>query len=177
MFRRRHAAVTPRIAVHTRDGELQPRVRLVELSPAAQAALLRLDPLADRREYAEAIDQLDRLRAAIEAGTAEGGTNLMERAQHFVDGGGDGEVHRDLMLRIGNLGLASWSVWAGLSTAVVDSIVGGAQVTVADLGALPTDDERAALTLGVLEHLWSHRDDRIPTLDRDRRGAHGGARG
>jgi DNA helicase HerA-like ATPase len=163
-FRRRHERVSARIAVHTSDGGLRPTTRLVDLSPAAQAALLRLDPLKDRHEYAEAIALIEKLREAIANGAADGGRNLFDRGSALGEVMGANDVQAELGLRITNLGLANWSVWAGRSTSVVDSIEGGAQVTVADLGALPTDDERSALALGVLEHLWSRREDRVPTL-------------
>ena len=57
--RRRSATATPRAA--SRCSPAVPpaserlRLRLAELTPAAQAALLRLDPIADRDEHAELV--------------------------------------------------------------------------------------------------------------------------
>ena len=51
-------------------GEQRLRLRLGELEPAAQAALLRLDPIADREEHAELADAARRGPAAVDRGDA-----------------------------------------------------------------------------------------------------------
>jgi hypothetical protein len=61
-------------AVHVRSGTSGPdriRVRFRDLSPVHQAGLLRLDPLADRAEYAE-------LAALVEDGAIRSLEDLAE---------------------------------------------------------------------------------------------------
>ena len=73
----RFAPLTESIAVRSGvDGPGAIRVRFRELSPALQAAVLRLDPLADREEYAELTalveDESIRSLADLEHGRLEG---------------------------------------------------------------------------------------------------------
>ena len=70
------------------------RVRFRELSPALQAAVLRLDPLADREEYAE-------LTALVED----------ERIRSLSDF--DKADSQALKLRAGNLGVERFGIWPG----------------------------------------------------------------
>ena len=144
----RYARVAESIAVRTGaagdPGGL--RVRFRELSPAHQAALLRLDPLADRQEYAE-------LTALIEDESIRGLADL-ERLEED-----------SLRLRARNLGIERWSVWPG---AEGDSLVkeledpSGPRCLVADLGSLGTHEERAITAGSILERLWRRRAAREP---------------
>jgi DNA helicase HerA-like ATPase len=161
-FRQRHAEVAEGIRVHTRVGStgLEPVVRLLDMSTQAQAAVFRLDPLDDREEYGHAIDLIDAMRAR----RANGGDVDDEHVGFDRLEDAAGTVSPALGLRLRNLGLTGWNVWARKRASVIDSINEGARATIADLGALPTDAERYVLALAVLEHLWDHRDERIPTL-------------
>ena len=83
--RYREAART--ISVHSSraEGPQRLRIRLSEIEPAARAALLRLDPIADREEHAELADLLAEGRAHTVAGMLESprpeGRRLALRAQ------------------------------------------------------------------------------------------------
>jgi DNA helicase HerA-like ATPase len=146
--RDRFARVTESIAVRTGPaaGAGGIRVRFRELSPAHQAALLRLDPLADREEYAEltALVEDERIR----------GLGDLERVESDA-----------LRLRARNLGIESWSVWPG---AEGDSLVSeledpnGPRCLIADLGSLGTHEERAVTAGAILERLWRRRAAREP---------------
>jgi hypothetical protein len=122
------------------------RVRFRELSPAHQAALLRLDPLADREEYAE-------LTALVEDESIRGLADL-ERVEADA-----------LRLRARNLGIEGWTVWPGADG---DSLVAeledpsGPRCLVADLGSLGTHEERAVTAGAILERLWRNRAAREP---------------
>ncbi len=122
------------------------RVRFRELSPAQQAALLRLDPLADREEYAE-------LTALVED---EGVRSIADL---------EGLESNALRLRARNLGIDRWSVWPG---AEGESLVSeledpkGPRCLVADLGSLGTHEERAVAASAILERLWRRRAAREP---------------
>ena len=70
----RYAATALGIAVRRgiSSGDDRLRVRAAELEPALQAALLRLDPVADREEYASLLDILGESMTARRAGLARG---------------------------------------------------------------------------------------------------------
>jgi uncharacterized protein len=143
----RFAGVAGSVAVRSgASGPDRIRVRFRELSPAQQAALLRLDPLADREEYAE-------LSALVED---ESIRSLADLEQVESDA---------LKLRARNLGVEHWSIWPGPEG---DSLVaeledaGGPRCLVVDLGSLGTREEQAITAGAVLERLWRRRALREP---------------
>jgi uncharacterized protein len=121
-----------------------------DLDADQQAALLRLDPIADREEYAE----LARLVAEAAPG------NLEEVAA------AGGEVARQLALRASNLGVDRWRLWAGAEGAsIADELRGGhARCLVVDLGSLDSREEQALVAGAVLRTLWRERVRREPVL-------------
>jgi uncharacterized protein len=146
--RERFAPVAESIAVRT-GAAAEPdgvRVRFRELSPRQQAALLRLDPLDDREEYADLI-------ALVEDESIRGLADL-ERVEAGT-----------LQLRARNLGIDRWTIWPG---AEGDSVTAeledpsGPRCLVVDLGSLGTHEERAVTAGAVLERLWRRRAAREP---------------
>jgi uncharacterized protein len=143
----RFASVAGSIAVRT--GAIGPepiRVRFRELSAPQQAALLRLDPLADREEYAEltALVEDERVRSLKD----------LERVES------DG-----LKLRASNLGIDRWDIWPGAegrSLAAELEDADGPRCIVVDLGSLATRQEQAVTAGAVLERLWRQRARRRP---------------
>jgi DNA helicase HerA-like ATPase len=136
-------------SVAVRSGASGPagiRVRFRELSPAQQAALLRLDPLAEREEYAE-------LAALVEDESIRSLADL----EH---------VESDaLKLRGRNLGVDRWSIWPGpegesLAAELEDPT--GPRCIVVDLGSLGRREEQAVTAGAVLERLWRRRATREP---------------
>ena len=148
----RYAAAAQGVTVHSagsrRDERL--RVRLADLEPEAQAALLRLDPVADREEHAELI-------AMLESGQAPSVSALEET--------GRPDAHR-LALRARNLRLEGLQVWAGAEPgSVLDAVADpAARCTVVDLGSLATRDEQSLVAEAVLGELWRRREQRNPVL-------------
>jgi uncharacterized protein len=126
------------------------RLRLAELSPAAQAALLRLDPIADREEHAELVALLgEESPPTVDA--------LLESPRPEA---------RRLALRARNLGVDGFSLWAGrepgsLLDAVADP---AARCVVVDIGSLATREEQSLAAGAVLERLWQRREQRNPVL-------------
>jgi uncharacterized protein len=148
----RYREVAGAVEVHSAaPGADRPlKVALRELDTAAQAALLRLDPIADRDEYAELAAQLAEERPP----TLE---DLMASERPEA---------RRLGTRIGNLGLNEYGVWArGEPGTVLDALGDdGPRCLVVDLGSLPTREEQSVTAAAVLERLWSRRARRLPML-------------
>ena len=136
-------------SVHVRGGSSgsQPiRVRFRDLSPDHQAALLRLDPLGDRTEYAE-------LLALIEDESIRSLEDLAESPAE------------DLKLRARNLGIDRFGIWPGPEgESLLDEVVNpaGPRCLVVDLGSLATRDEQTLTAGAVLERLWRERARREP---------------
>ncbi len=138
----RHAEVGPGIAVR-RAGEGL-RVPLHALDPATQAAVLRLDPVEDREEYADFLN-------LVELGR-------FDTLEELADG--------RLSMRIKNLGADRWSIWSrGEDVSVVaDALDGDIRCLVVDLGSLPTREEQALASTAILDALWRERERRQPVL-------------
>jgi hypothetical protein len=148
----RYRAAASGLAVHSAraDGEHRLRFRISEIGPVAQAALLRLDPIADREEHAE----LTRLLADGSPPTADA----------MIASGRPGA--RDLALRARNLGIEGYAVWAGEQPgstldALQDSSTRG---VIVDLGSLSSAEEQALAAEAVLGELWRLREARRPVL-------------
>ncbi len=146
----RYSGAAGGVSVFSGDG--QPvRVRLAELSHEARAAAVGLEPLADPEDYGaftRLSDGRDSLAAVRDAAVA--------------DLSAEG---RRIALRIDNLGVAGWDVWAGEDErSVLDAVDGDARATVIDLSSLDTPEEQALTASAVLRRLWSRRADRQPAL-------------
>jgi len=145
--RERFAPVAGTVAVRSgAEGPGRLRVRFRDLSPEGQAAVLRLDPLADREEYAEltALVEDERIRSLADLEQAEASA---------------------LQLRARNLGIGRWTIWPGpegesLAEELDDPA--GPRCLVVDLGSLATRDEQAIAAANVLERLWRRRAKREP---------------
>jgi DNA helicase HerA-like ATPase len=148
----RYRAATSALAVHSAsaDGPDRLRFRLGEIGPVAQAALLRLDPIADREEHAE----LTRLLADGTPATAKA----------MLDA--DRPDARALALRARNLGVENFSVWAredpGSTLEVLQDETN--RGVIVDLGSLSTPEEQALAAEAVLGQLWRQRESRRPVL-------------
>jgi hypothetical protein len=121
-------------------------VRFRELSPAYQAAALRLDPLADREEYAE-------LTAMVEDETLR---SLEDLTRVDADA---------IKLRMHNLGVDRWGVWPGPEGRSLPEELddpSGPRCLVVELGSLATRGEQALTAGAVLELLWRRRARREP---------------
>jgi uncharacterized protein len=132
------------------SGEHRLRLRLAELSPAAQAAVLRLDPIADRDEHAE----LDALLSDAAPPTLSA---LLDSPRPEAQA---------LAMRARNLGVDRFALWArsepGSLLAAIDDT--GARCVVVDLGSLGTRAEQSLAAAAVLDRLWQRREERDPVL-------------
>jgi DNA helicase HerA-like ATPase len=138
------------IAVHSMGADRRERLRLrlAELQPEAQAALLRLDPIDDRQEHAELLDLLQH---------GESVAALLSSPRPAV---------RSLALRARSLGLDRFGLWAGADPgSTLDAVRDpSARCVVVDLGSLAAREERSLAAAAVLGDLWRRRNDRNPVL-------------
>jgi DNA helicase HerA-like ATPase len=125
-------------------------LRFDQIGREAQAALLQLDPIADRDEYAE----LDALLDEERPGSLEEVVST-EREQA-----------RALALRARNLGVGKWHVWSrGDEGSVIDALTDpGIRCLDIDLGSLGSRSEQALVAGAVLRTFWERRTDRTPVL-------------
>jgi hypothetical protein len=132
------------------QGNRRLRLHAAELDTAMQAALLRLDPVDDREEYAA----LAELLASQNPPTLGALT------------GSEHPEARRLGLRLRSLGVDRFSVWApGESGSVLDAVRDqGTRCVVVDLGSLPTREEQSLIAGTVLGDLWRRRQERRPVL-------------
>lgn len=127
------------------------RARFATMSRQAQAAVLQLDPLADRAEYNAFLHLMEQLPQM----------GIGEITLRLRDGTADA---RALGQRIENLGVLEWEAWAQQQPSAAETIAGGARATVMDLSGFGDPQEPLAVALDVVEALWNQRRSRTPTL-------------
>lgn len=148
----RYAGTDIRVFHSSTTTEPQLRARYVDLSVRSQAAIGRLDPIDDEEEY-NALLHLDKSLGHFEkAGFL----------QHLVESGD--AARRGLGLRIDNLQILDWPLWAFGHDSAVDELDERPRVTVFDVGGFSHVGEPQAAALCVLEHLWQRRMERKPLL-------------
>jgi DNA helicase HerA-like ATPase len=126
------------------------RARFATMSRQAQAAVLRLDPLADRTEYNAFLHLMEELPTMDIGGIT---VRLRE---------GDADA-RALGQRIENLGVLEWEAWAQHRPSAAETMA-DARATVMDLSGFGDPQEPLAVALDVVETLWDQRRSRNPTL-------------
>lgn len=128
-------------------------LRFPELDPQLQAAILRLDPIADREEYTELLALVEGVESLS-----------LERLQRLSQEGSDGA--RRLLGRAHNLvGVYGWDIWAGADGhSLTADLTTGPRCVVIDLGSLATREEQALGAAAVLGELWDRRAAREPVL-------------
>ena len=138
------------------------RLQFADIDPAAQAALLGLDPIRDREEYAA----LSGILAAGRKGQA-----LITGLDALVTS--DNPDVRQLGLRAANLGVMNWSIWSqGQGRSLVDELEEPtSRCLVVDLGSLDTVEEQRLIAETVLSTLWRNRSPPRALPGRHRRGA------
>ena len=151
----RAAAVTRRdLRILRPGGESgeSPRVRFTALGLTAKAAVLRLDPLIDRVEY-NTLLHMEEILSTTEIGS------ILPQLRASNDPALNG-----FALRIENLGLLSWEIWAQDKLAATEIIDTRPAATVLDLGGFAYKEEPLVVALSVLDDLWSRRSERRPFL-------------
>ncbi|WP_163543933.1 ATP-binding protein [Occultella kanbiaonis] len=134
-----------------RSGSDPLRVRYAEMVALARAAVLRLEPLRDAAEYHAALEVLAESTQAPNRATLV--TALLES---------DDPARQLLGLRLDNLGILDWDVWAWQNRSAEDELDDRPDAVVLDLSACAQVEEPAAVSLAVLDHLWRQREQRRP---------------
>jgi uncharacterized protein len=135
------------------EGDSALRARYLDMRLPSKAAVLRLDPIADRDEY----NTLIHLQDVVRVGDIG---QLLPRIQ-AAQGSGDSHPLAD---RIENLGVLDWEVWAGDQSAVTDVVAQRPDATVLDLGGFSTPEQQLVVALSLLDDLWERREERRPVL-------------
>jgi DNA helicase HerA-like ATPase len=128
------------------------RVRFTDLQLTAKAAVMRLDPLIDRAEYNTVLH--------LEELLSERGLDQIIPTLRASDDPGA----QSLALRIENLGLLNWEIWALGEPPATEIIDDRPAATVLDLGGFRYNEEPLVAALSVLDELWSRRNERRPVL-------------
>ncbi|HEX2291957.1 MAG TPA: ATP-binding protein, partial [Gaiellaceae bacterium] len=138
------------------DGNGRLHVRFRDFDAGEQAAVLRLDPIADREEYSALVDALEQAEAGTPA-TVRGAVDWLWESP---------EPRHSLGARARNLGVDRWQIWSGADPGSLEELVqpGGPRCLVADLGSLRTREEQAVAAEALLAALWRRRAAREPVL-------------
>lgn len=133
------------------DGE-RVRVRFLDMSVAARAAVLKIDPVLDAEDY----NAMLRLERVVHQ-------DLRGRLVEWLRTHEDPAWNR-LAMRIENLGIADFDLWSWGEHEITQDIDDRPDAVVVDLGGFATPVEPKAAALAVLDHLWERRAERQPRL-------------
>jgi uncharacterized protein len=141
----------------TDGGEEPLRIRFLELGVAGTAALLQLDPIADREEYNAVLHVLD-------ANPAGRFGSVAEAFESFA-ASGDPALEA-VRLRGENLGIDRMAAWAGPAGRTIDDVwtEDRPRAVIADSSGFEERRERIAVAVAVLQQLWARRKERRPLL-------------
>jgi hypothetical protein len=152
----RYEHVTSEVAVWSDSDTASHRLRMpfAELPPWVQAAVLGLDPIADREEYAQLVELVQAQR---------GGTSVVTAPEELLSS--DSPETRRLGQRAANLGVLGWRVWDPKAPSLLAALRSREhRCTVVDLGSLATVGEQRLVAQAVLASLWEQKADRVPCL-------------
>lgn len=131
------------------------RIRFSDLSREDQANVLMLDPLQDREEF----DAFWRVVGKLPDRPFQL-SDIHETAANDLS-----HVTRQLLLRISNLGIRDWNVWAQRDEASLsETLAGDWRSVVLDVSRFERPIERSVIALATLRHFWNLRNDRKPVL-------------
>lgn len=128
------------------------RARFAALTVEAKAAVLQLDPLADRTEYHVLLELGEQLA------TRPADDVLRELLESE-----DADV-RFLAQRVENLGVLRWDVWAHEGPALLDGLEPRPRAAVVDLGGFDHPREPLVVAMELLDSLWVARHRHDPVL-------------
>ncbi|WP_417561665.1 ATP-binding protein [Microbacterium sp.] len=128
------------------------RVRFVDLEVRSRAAVLQLDPVLDAAEF-NAMLRLDRERLM----------SIREPIVQWLRTSDDPLFQRNA-IRLENLGVAGWDLWAWGGSDVTDVVDEKPDAVVVDLGSFASAAQLQTTALAVLDDLWAKRHERVGRL-------------
>lgn len=140
------------IRVLRMDGDDPLRVRFMDMDMRSRAAVLQLDPVLDAEEF----NAMLRLDSALVLGLDR---PLIQWLRE-----GDDPLFLRIAMRLENLGIVDWELWAWGNRGVTEVIDEKADATVVDLGGLGSAAQLQTTALAVLDRLWAQRHERIARL-------------
>lgn len=151
----RYRASVEGLRVLRPGGEQPLTIRFSELTSHEQAAVLKLDALGDRAEFAAFRRIAERL-----AGSSYSLADVQQEALATLQ-----EDSRQVGLRVANLGAADWGVWAGAGDAALgDHLAADWRGLVLDVGGLASGPELSVVAMSLLGRLWRRREERQPVM-------------
>ena len=146
----RYEGVAAEVAVRSAAGEPPLHLAFPELDPAAQAALLRLDPIADREEYAVLASALERWQPTLLSEFASSDSPDAHRRSPAAQ----------------NLGVLSWTIWSGgaRGRSWRRSPTPACAASSSTWARSERGKSRLSSPTSVLARLWERRADRSPVL-------------
>ena len=134
------------------DGEkihMPLRIRFSELTAAEKPAVLRLDPLENRGEFHSFQTLLEQFRNEASYTLDD----IKQAASRYFF-----EELRNIGLRIVNLDILDWGAWAKPGDTSMTQVLNEKhRLTVIDVGALRSDQEKLMASMVVLGHFWEAR--------------------
>jgi uncharacterized protein len=130
------------------SGKFHIKLRFSDLGPAEQAAILRLDPVADRAEF----HALNDIIMAIT-------TPSIYTLQELHDAACSRSIPEALQIaeRIQNLRIPGWEIWStSKKESIFDILASDSRCIVFDMGSL-SDSEKMCVSAAVLEYHWRSR--------------------
>ncbi|MCO5223777.1 MAG: ATP-binding protein [Thermomicrobiales bacterium] len=130
-------------------------IRFSDLSREDQAKTLRLDPLIDRDEFDAFWRMVDGL----------GDRPYLLRDVQEASASDLSVATRQVLLRISNLGVGDWGVWASEGEqSLPDFLDSDWRSVVMDVSRFERPIERSVIALATLRHFWANRESRNPVL-------------
>jgi uncharacterized protein len=133
------------------------RIRFSELGIAGTAAILQLDPIADRDEYNAVLHLLE----------SSPETTFRSVSELFQAFAGSGDPVLDAVRKRGeNLGIDRMAAWAGQVARSFSAVwtQDRPRAIIADSSGFEERRERIAVAVAVLQQLWDRRKERRPLL-------------
>lgn len=142
-------------------------IRYLDMQLPSRAALLQVDPVRDPDDFNALLRIETKIRGAVDdidvAAEARKSLGLRDSLVQWLRAQPEPEYGR-LAIRLENLGVADWTLWAWGDRGIVDVIDTRPDATVVDLSGFDTGVEPRTAALAVLDHLWARRHDRIGRL-------------
>jgi uncharacterized protein len=160
-IRKRYDEARPSLRImrpkgYTKQASNHLRIRLSDLEPHEQEAILRLDPLNDREECHLFWNTIADL-------VQRGDYSLDDVYTRIRDQSVDSKVEK-IKQRFDNLRIADWGIWCPVEgPSLVDELGGDWRCLVADIGML-SPPQNSIIAMAILGYFWSKREQKAPVL-------------